>query len=303
MNSRTRHLFVFRFQAMGGGNEIQILSASEQGAEEIVAPVINEIKAFEAKYSRYREDSIVSQINRNAGIRAVEVDEETARLIDYAATCYNESGELFDITSGILRRAWDFKSGRIPSREEIAELLPLIGWDKVRWENGEILLTRSGMEIDLGGFGKEYAVDKAAGMLHASGVESALINFGGDVRVIGPRPGRKPWNVGIKHPRIEGKTISAVAITKGALATSGDYERFMIADGRRYCHILNPKTGMPVEGFQSVTVTAESCLVAGSIATFAMLKGESEGLQFLKECGKEFICIDRNGSVAPPRKS
>jgi thiamine biosynthesis lipoprotein len=291
-------LFRFPFQALGGANEVQICAEDRLFAESIANAVIEQVKAIEQKFSRYIPESIVSIINSSAGKDAVKVDEETAALLDYAQACYEQSDGLFDITSGVLRRVWDFKSGKVPTQSHLNEVLPLIGWSKVKWAKPYISLSIPGMEIDFGGFGKEYATDRAAALLLEAEVEHSLVNLGGDLRVIGNRPDLKPWSIGIVHPRQLGGVIASVDISAGALATSGDYERFFELDGKRYCHILNPKTGMPVQSFQSVSVLADSCLIAGSASTIAMLFGEKRGAKFLKHLGLKYVLVGSDGRVS-----
>jgi thiamine biosynthesis lipoprotein len=196
-----------------------------------------------------------------------------------------------------LRRAWDFKSKKVPTQAELEFVLPLVGWDKVQWGGGKVQLTREGMELDLGGIGKEYAVDRACGMLLSAGVTSALVNLGGDVRVIGAQADGGSWRVGIAHPREQGATIATVELRGGAVATSGDYERFFEVDGKRYSHILNPRTGFPVQGFQSVSVVADSCLIAGTASTVAMLLGKKGGKGFLKRLGLRSVVVEETGAV------
>jgi len=289
-------LFTTTFKIMGGPAEIQLYAESEIQAQAAFEAITTELQRIEAKYSRYKEDSILSRINAAAGQNPTEVDEETAALIDYAATCFKESSGLFDITSGVLRRVWNFSKARVPSAEEIAAILPSIGWPKVKWKKPEILLLE-GMEIDLGGIGKEFAVDKAATLCQGLGITSALINLAGDVRAVGPQADGSPWRVGIIHPRKEDSLIKVVDLFSGALATSGDYERYFEVDGKRYCHILNPRTGMPACGFQSVSVLTDSCLVAGAISTVTMLKGETTGLDYLDGLGVDYIVVGSKGNL------
>jgi thiamine biosynthesis lipoprotein len=151
------------------------------------------------------------------------------------------------------------------------------------------------MEIDFGGFGKEYAADRAAAVLLSYGLRHAFVNLGGDVVVTGPHANGEPWHLGIRHPRNDGEVIATLPIASGAIATSGDYERFLDFDGRRYSHILDPRTGESVQGFQSVTAFAPTCLVAGSVTTIAMLKGEREGLAWLKSSDCKFLTVDATG--------
>ena len=282
-----------RFHAMGGPNSLQLHAVDAASAQRAAAAAQAEVLRIEAKYSRYRDDSIVARINAAAGSgRATEVDAETAGLLDYAAAVHAQSEGLFDITSGVLRRAWDFKAQRLPAQAEIDALLPLIGWSQVQWHAPRIALPRAGMQIDFGGFGKEYAADRAAGVLLAQGIRHGFVELGGDIRVIGPQPDGTPWQIGIRHPRHPQTAIATIPLHRGALATSGDYERYFERDGRRYCHLLDPRTGWPVtEGFASVSVTAEQCLIAGSLTTVAMLKGRSDGGRWLREMAVPHLVV------------
>lgn len=278
--------------------EIQLYAPSEGQARELSARMIAEVQRIETKYSRYRSDSIVSRINATAGSgTSVSVDDETAALLSYAHTAYQQSDGLFDITSGVLRVAWDFKLGKVPTASQLSELLPLIGWEKVRWNAPNMSLPLTGMQIDFGGLGKEYAVDRAVGIALNADTLAGLVNLGGDVRVFGARPGSAAWSIGISHPR-KPETIAAyLPINSGALATSGDYERFFEANGQRYCHILNPRTGWPVSDLQSVSVFASSCLVAGTLATTAMLFGSARAERLLREQRVSALLIDATGRI------
>lgn len=241
-------------------------------AERIVALAAAEAARIEAKFSRYRSGNVIDAIN-NADGRSVVVDEETARLLDYAARLFELSGGKFDVTSGVLRRAWRFDgSDRVPSQAAVAALLARVGWHKVRWRSPELTLL-PGMEIDLGGIGKEYAVDRAAGLVRPLS-EQCLINFGGDLLALGPQDGDRPWRVGIESLAGDGAAAKQIDLCVGALATSGDAHRFLQKDGKRYSHILDPTTGWPVAGGpRSVTVAAPSCTQAGMLATLALLRG------------------------------
>lgn len=287
----------FTFRAMAADNEVLVHDDDAARAKSAAELAIAEIRRIEAKYSRYRPDSVVSRINAAAGREPVAIDAETAGLLDYADACWRSSAGLFDATSGVLRRAWAFDRPRVPGEAEIAPLLALIGWERVERSGDAVRLSRPGMELDFGGFGKEYAVDRAAAVLHAAGVASALVNLAGDLAILGPQPGGSPWRVGIRHPRREGAIIAALPVSSGAIATSGDYERFIEVDGVRHCHILDPRTGRSARGLRSVTVHAPSCLVAGSATTVAMLKGEAGGLAWLAELGLDWLAVLEDGSV------
>lgn len=257
---------------------------------------IAEVRRIEAKFSRYRDDSITTAINRAAGQDAVEVDDETAHLLNFGAALYAQSDGRFDLTSGVLRRAWDFKAGRVPAQRELDALLPLIGWSQVQWRDHSIRLPRAGMEIDFGGIGKEYAADRAAAALVEHGGRRGFVNLGGDVRVIGPAPDGTPWRIAVQHPRGQaGEILAHLDVASGALATSGDYERYFIVDGRRYCHLLDPRSGWPVTAWQSVSVVAPLAVAAGACATIAMLHDVDAALAFLRVQGVRYLAVDAAG--------
>jgi thiamine biosynthesis lipoprotein len=252
--------------------EVHVGEADRATAERIVALAAHEARRIEAKFSRYRRGNIVDAINTSDG-RPVVVDDETARLLDYAARLHELSDGKFDVTSGVLRRVWRFDgSDRLPSEEAVAALLPIVGWDKVRWRAPEITLAR-GMEIDFGGIGKEYAVDSAAALVRPLS-QHCLLNFGGDLLALGPQEGGAPWRVGVESVNEAAAVARHIDLTVGALATSGDSRRFLLKDGARYGHVLDPATGWPIAGApRSITVAAETCTLAGMLATLALLQG------------------------------
>lgn len=279
---------VGRFDAMASPCEILLESADPGEAARLTRIAAGEAWRIEDKFSRYLPGNIVSRINASGG-DAVEVDEETASLLDFAATLYVLSGGRFDITSGVLREAWTFDgSDRIPGAEAVTEVLQRVGWDKVTWQR-PFLTMEPGMQIDLGGIGKEYAVDRVAGKLAEAAGCSAVVNFGGDLAVTREPQERKAWRVGIEPVSAgERRAGTVLEIRTGALATSGDSRRFLLKDGVRYSHILDPRNGWPVEGApRSVTVAADTCTQAGMLSTFAMLEGynaeaflDSEGVRY-----------------------
>lgn len=287
----------FTFRAMAAENEVQVHADDPALAQRAAALAIEEVARIEARYSRYRADSVVSRINAAAGGAPVAIDEETRKLLDFADACYRNSGGAFDVTSGVLRHAWDFGSGKIPAGAELDRYLRLIGWDRVELSGNTVRLPERGMEIDFGGFGKEYAVDRAALMLQQAGAQNALVNLADDLSILGAQPGDEPWRVGIRHPRKADVALASIPVRSGAVATSGDYERFIEVGGVRHCHVLDPRTGRSARGFQSVTVHAPSCLVAGSASTIAMLKGRDAGLGWLKTLGLAHFCVLEDGSI------
>ena len=291
-------LHSFGFRAMASAHELLLAAPDRAHAARAARAAIADVERIEAKYSRYRDTSLVSAINRAAGGAPVAIDAETAALLRYADACHRESGGRFDVTSGVLRRVWDFRRvpPRVPEAREIEALLPLVDWRGVEWDERSIRLPRAGMEIDFGGIGKEYAADRVATIAIDAGIAHGYVNLGGDVRVWGGRPDGAPWRVGIRHPRIEGEAIGGIEIADGAVATSGDYERHFDAGGRRYCHILDATTGWPVQGWQSVSVAALLCVVAGSGATVGMLLGDAASA-WLDAQGVDWLGVDAAGRV------
>ena len=273
--------WVSHFVAMASPCEVILESADRDLTTQVSADVAAEAWRIEDKFSRYLEGNIIHRINTAAG-SAIEVDEETANLLDFAATLHELSEGRFDITSGVLRDVWKFDgSDRVPDADSVSATLNRVGWEKIAWQRPRLTL-QAGMEIDLGGIGKEYAVDRCAGIVRDADCGAGLVNFGGDLAVTGPPERRPAWKVGV-----EGDTPDAadrlIDLRAGALATSGDARRYLLRDGVRYGHILDPTTGWPVQDAPgSVTVAADSCTQAGMLSTLAMLRG-SAAEQFLDE--------------------
>jgi len=288
------HSLVHHFKAMGGPGQIQL--ADTPHARHALQAALAELQRLEAHYSRYRPDSVVSTINANAGRQPTACDAETWSLLDFAHQLHTRSQGLFDITSGVYRRAWNFASAHIPDQGCLDQLKPLVGWGQVERSDQHVWLPHIGMEIDLGGLVKEYAVDRTCSVLQAHGIGSALVSLAGDMRALGSKPDGQPWQAGIAHPRQAGQLRASIALQDMALATSGDYERVIVLNGQRYAHLIDAHTGWPVSHWQSVSVQAASCLVAGSISTLAMLM-QAQGLAFLQESGLSFLAIGPTGET------
>ena len=273
--------------------ECLIACDDESQAKELVDIAYQEAKRIEQKFSRYRPDNIVHQINHSQA-KPISVDDETADLLDFSAQCYELSEHMFDVTSGVLREVWQFDgSDRIPEEAAVAVVLERVGWSKVQWQRPTLTMLAN-MEIDLGGIGKEYAVDQAAKLMQQAAPDiNVLVNFGGDLVSSGPRNNDVAWGVGVDDPSKTGeKTVGGIQLKKGAFATSGDARRFLKKDGVRYSHILNPLTGWPVENApRSVSVIANTCIEAGVLATFALLQGK-KARQFLEEQDVVFWIVD-----------
>ncbi|MFZ6799086.1 FAD:protein FMN transferase [Undibacterium sp. Di24W] len=290
-------IFTIPFLAMGSLCECRLPANTQQEAEQIAEIAIQEVRRIELKYSRYRDDSILSQINGQAGRGAVKIDKETNELLDYAEVLFRASDGKFDISSGILRRAWNFKHAMLPEPALLDHLRGKIGWDKIQRTSDTVYLPETEMEIDFGGYGKEYAADCAAALLLNEGISHGLIDLGGDLRILGPQLDGRPWQIGIQNPRKSDQIIATIPVSSGALATSGDYERFFDLDGIRYCHILDPDSAYPVNYWQSVSVLAPLSIAAGSYSTITMLK-QMQGKAWLSESGLAYLLIDNDGQVS-----
>ncbi len=289
---------------MGGRATVEFVDGRgrEEGAR-IARLAEDEARRIERKFSRYREESVVSAINRNAGRTPVAVDEETDALVGSALGLVTLTEGRFDPTVGVLRRAWDFRSGRVPSHGEVDALLGLVDASSVSRRDGTVFLRRAGMELDLGGVGKEYAADRVARILRDEGVSSAIVNFAGDVRTVGRRLDRHPWKIGVRDPRAPRQIrFSVRPMADAGVATSGDYERGFVKDGTRYHHILDARTGWPARGVASVTVIAPSADTAGRYASAAFLLGIERGHALLESTkGLEGALIAEDGSLHATR--
>ena len=277
---------------MGCPCELRFHSDTRQAFARAARRCVHEVLRFEKKYSRYRPDSVTSAINRAAGRTPVRIDAETAAILRYAAVCHEQSGGLFDITSGVLRHVWNRERTTLPRHGELDACLALVGWESVEYSDNQVYLPLKGMELDFGGVVKEYAADAAALIAGRAGVRHGLINLGGDIRVVGPQPGGEPWPVGIVHPLRTDSAIATASLMNGALTTSGGYERFVEIGGRRYSHLIDPRRGWPVEGLLSVSVAAEQAVVAGSIASIGLLQAPESGIDWLERCGAPYLAVD-----------
>jgi FAD:protein FMN transferase len=272
VEARGGNLLAVTFTAMASPCEVLLPLMDHDAALALGVAAAREAWRIEKKYSRFRDDGVIAWIHRNRGT-SVEVDAETSLLIDFAKQCFEISEGLFDITSGVLHHAWTFDgSDRIPEAAVVERLLPRVGFEKLQWQSPQLLLP-AGMELDFGGFGKEYAVDRAYTLLATPGAPPFLVNFGGDLRA-NLRPSHGPWQVGIERPGTQQDAALMLDLEYGALATSGDARRYLQRDGTRYGHILNPLTGWPTpESPRSITVAASSCTEAGLLSTVAILHG------------------------------
>jgi thiamine biosynthesis lipoprotein len=291
------YLYQFKFFAMGTNCELQLYSPSARLARQVRDVIVADVHRLEKKYSRYLSESLLSNINRCAAQGGViQVDEETAALLNYADTCHRESDGLFDISSGILRKIWakDQLQAGLPDPAALAAVMKNVGWHKLRWTGTELCFPVAGMELDLGGIVKEYAADRSCNQCREHGIEFGLVNLGGDIAIVGPHADESPWQIAIRHPAQHSTALKMIELSNGALASSGDYERHVIIDNKRYGHIINAHTGWPTQALVAVSVQADFCLVAGSAATIGMLK-ESEGKIWLTQLGLPHLWMDHEG--------
>jgi len=258
------------------GTVVEVVSPYKEAA----GIVFTEIERVEKVFSIYRDDSSVAHLNKTGFLNT---NFEVCLLTKKAEEFYKLTGGEFDITVAPLSRIWKeaFKEKRIPSESDIKSALTLVGFNKIGLDirNNNIKFLRKDIQVDFGAFAKGYAVDCAAKALKESGVDSAVINAGGDIYCLGSKFGR-PWKVGLQHPRRRNKLLTDLELKDSAVATSGDYEQFVEIDGRRYSHIINPKTGYPVENdIISVTVVAKDAMTADIVATSVFLLGKDEGIK------------------------
>lgn len=278
-----------QFRAMASPCEVHIELGSRKRAVQLVELARQEALRVEQVFSRYRKDNLVHVINTSNGT-PVRVDEEMARMIDFANLSYELSDGLFDITSGVLRKAWTFDgSDRIPSVETVGSLLAHVGWPRISWNYPEITLP-AGMQIDFGGIAKEYAVDRVVAILREQCKAPFMVNFGGDLHAAEAPVSTGAWMVGIEAVDPQSSAVKTLQLQRGALCTSGDARRFLLKDGVRYAHVLSPLTGWPVvDAPSSITVAGDTCTEAGILSTLGMLQGKNAE-QFLDEQGVTYWC-------------
>ena len=283
------HYFAIKFRAMASPCEVLIETSSQKQAKQLGKIARDEALRIEHKFSRYRDDNIVHTINNGNGT-AVEVDSETSRLLEFADQCFVLSDGLFDITSGVLGQVWRFDgSENIPLQSDIQILLPLVGWEKVGWQAPHIVVPEP-MQIDFGGIGKEYAVDRTVSLLREATDLPFLVNFGGDLHASRAPIEQSAWLVGIEAMRESGAAVKTIELKRGALTTSGDAQRYLLKDGIRFGHVLHPKTGWPVlDAPACVTVAGNSCTESGVLSTLALLHG-AKAESFLKSHDVVFWC-------------
>ncbi len=275
------------FPALGTRCEVQYAAPGGDGqAAAFEKAAVGWVQAFEAKYSRFRPDSLLSRINAAAGREWVDVDAETEAMFKLCDTLQFMTQGILDPTALPLIRLWNWKAQPpvVPAAEAIAAARRLVGWAKVQRQPGRVFLPEAGMSLDFGGFGKEYAVDIVADIARDHDITAALVDFGRDLRALGAPPGKPAWHIGLEDPQHPGSTWASVAFGGNrGIASSGDYVRSFVIEGRRYGHIIDPRTGWPVaNGCTQATVIAGTCLQAGVLSTTAFILGVPKGIEWIE---------------------
>ena len=287
---------------MGGRFDISIVAKDSLSAEQNIDAVIAEITRIEYLISDWKPTTQVSEVNQNAGIRPVKVDKEVFELTKRAIHFSEITNGGFDISFAAMDRIWKFDGSmtEMPSAEAIKKSVEKVGYKNIILDsvNSTIFLKLKGMKIGFGALGEGYATDKCRAMMKAKGIEAGIINGSGDMSTWGKQPNGKDWNIGITNPFNTDKLIAVVPINNGAVTTSGSYEKFVVFDGKRYSHIINPATGYPATGLCSVTVFGPNAETANGLSTSLMVLGKTVGLELLKNF-PDYSCImiTDNGKV------
>jgi thiamine biosynthesis lipoprotein len=291
---RTGQWHDLSFAALGSPCRIRFVAPSP-AVKALPEAIIQWVADFEARYSRFLTTSLVSQITAAAGKNWVQTDPETDQLLALCHEAHFITRGTFDPTALPLIRLWDYKANPpvVPNETAVQDAMKKVGWRKVQRAPGKVFLPEAGMALDLGGIGKEYAVDQVSQLAAQSGATSVLVDFGHDVRVQGPPPEKKPaWHVGLEDPKQPGRCWTGLAVNNQSVATSGDYLRNFVRDGKRYGHILDVRTGRPVaNGCLAVSVIAPTCTLAGMLSTTAFVLGPEEGLRLLDATYQAAGCI------------
>jgi thiamine biosynthesis lipoprotein len=285
---------------MGTRVSAELWADDESAGRALVERVMQEYSRIDAVMSTYKPTSEISRVNELAPIEPVAIGAELFDLISRSLSLSVASGGAFDITYESVGYLYDFRARRRPSDADIDRLLHAVGYRHVVLDPkaGTVRFTTPGVRINLGGIAKGYAVERAAAILREAGVKHALLNAGGDTRVVGDRRGQ-PWMVGIRHPRADGEIVTRLPIVDEAISTSGDYERFFEEAGRRYHHIINPPTGRSVQGMLSVTVIGPDATLTDGLSTALFVLGADEGLKLIAEtAGYEAVFVDTAGRLS-----
>ena len=288
---------------MGNTFEISVVDENADWANERIAEAIDEISRIEKLLTTFSDDSQTNLINQNAGIQAVKVDKEVFELIQRSIRISELTQGAFDITYGSIDKSlWNFDltMKALPDAETARQSVRLINYKNVilNQQDSSIFLKEKGMRIGFGGIGKGYAAEKAKALMIAKGVKSGIVNAAGDLTTWGTQPNGKSWTIGIADPDAQQSTFSALNISNVAVATSGNYEKFVVIDGKKYSHTIDPKTGLPVSGIKSVTILSPNAEIADAMATPVMVMGVKVGLNLINQIqGIACIIVDDHNKI------
>jgi thiamine biosynthesis lipoprotein len=297
---------VFKRKSVVMGTDIELTASAADETDEARVnaafdAAILEMERIEAEMSEWRDGTPISLVNQKSGKEAVPVPDELFQVIAAAQKVSGLSNAAFDISWAAMRGVWNFAKGKehLPAPEEIQKRLPLVHYKNIELDEVKktVFLRKPEMAIGLGAIAKGYAVDKAMQALVNSGIKNAIVKAGGDMRVQGTNDG-KPWDIGIRHPRSRERLLGKLPLSNISISTSGDYERFFIKDGILYHHIMDPKTGYPARGCQSVTIIAPDTMTSDALSTAVFVLGPEEGMKLIKGLsGIEGIIVDSEGKV------
>ncbi|MCK4822143.1 FAD:protein FMN transferase [bacterium] len=272
---------------MGTVAEITVQHKDPTVARKVIQHAFDEGKRIENLLSIYKKESEISMVNLKAGLEEVKVSEDSLYVIEKALYYSELSDGVFDITVGPLIELWGFRNGekKVPDKTEIEKILALVNYKNlsINREKSTVKLEKPGMQIDLGGIAKGYAVDSMIGVLKRGGIKEAIVNAGGDIYALGNPAGKSRWHIGIRNPRNHSGIEDVIELKNSAIVTSGDYEKFFFEGGKRYSHIIDPRTGVPASAIRSVTVTAPTATEADALATALFVLGEEEGKKLIKQ--------------------
>jgi FAD:protein FMN transferase len=292
---------------MGNAFQLSAVGRNEAWANECLEAGITEIRRIEKLLTTFNEESETALINQYAGIRPVSVSMETFNLIERSIRLSGITQGAFDITYGSVdKRLWNFDNSltALPDRDQAKRMTRLINYRNIMLnrENYTVMLKEKGMRIGFGGIGKGYAAEMAKKVMKDRGVQSGIVNASGDLTTWGLQPGGKPWTIGIVDPDKKGKIYSYLNITDMAIATSGNYEKFILINGQKYSHTINPKTGLPIRGIKSVTIVSRNAEVADAMTTPVMIMGIGPGLDMINQINDmEAIVVDDNDTIYTSR--
>lgn len=298
-----QQLFKRSMPLMGNHFELSVVARDENWAMERIDAGVSEIQRIERLLTTYNDDSETCRINAGAGITPVAVSSETFHLIERSLRISQITQGAFDITYGSVDKSlWNFDANmrRLPDKDIALKMVRLINYRNVLLDKEKmtVYLKEKGMRIGFGGIGKGYAAERAKSLMHSMGVTSGVVNASGDLAAWGHQPNGQPWTIGIVNPNASGRIFSWLNVTNMALATSGNYEKYIVIDGKKYSHTINPRTGLPVTGIKSVTIICPNAEIADAMATPVMIMGVRAGLDMINQINDvEAILIDDEDKV------